>query len=115
MTTDDAYAVLGVARDASPAEIGRAYRREVRRHHPDTAAPEVEDDARRRELGRVQAAYDVLRDPGRRAEYDRRHVVPRAPVTTVPSGGAVSVRVTVTTRGEPPLRAGPVRWERPGR
>lgn len=114
MSTDDPYAVLGLAPDATAAEVGRAYRREVRRHHPDTAGPEVGEDARRRGLRRVQAAYDLLRDPRRRADYDRLHPgSPRA--APPPSRPRVTVTVTPAGSREPPLRAGPVCWVRPGR
>ncbi|MEV5320356.1 J domain-containing protein, partial [Streptomyces sp. NPDC052687] len=60
----DHYAVLGVPRSASAREITVAYRRLVRALHPDTAPrdPAVPDD-----LAAVLAAYDTLRDPGRRA------------------------------------------------
>lgn len=67
----DPYAVLGVARTASSAEITSAYRRLVRKHHPDArgAAHNGEDQA----LRQVLDAYAILRDPDRRADYDRRH------------------------------------------
>lgn len=61
------YLILGVARDASTAAIKRAYRRLVRKLHPDlavTAAPEDFHD--------VQAAYETLADAERRRRYDER-------------------------------------------
>ena len=122
MALDDPYDVLGVARNATDADIGRAYRREIRRHHPDTAAGDAADDERRRQLARVQAAYALLRDAVRRGEYDRRH--PGAPepsesgvrVTVVVRRGRGSVSLSPTRAPDPPLWAplwaGPVRWER---
>ncbi len=58
----DPYAVLGVPRDAGDAEIHAAYRRAVRRTHPDAGGS---SDA----FESVQAAYEVLRDPARRAAW----------------------------------------------
>jgi curved DNA-binding protein CbpA len=65
----DLYAVLGVAQTASAAEITRACHRLVRQFHPDAnpaGTPQYES------LQDVLAAYAVLRNPVRRAEYDRR-------------------------------------------
>ncbi|WP_102143437.1 J domain-containing protein [Mycobacterium hubeiense] len=68
----DPYAVLGVSPTATQAEIAHAYRHQLRALHPDTRAsaadPMSADDER---LQRVVAAYGLLRDPARRAEYDR--------------------------------------------
>lgn len=62
----DFYAILGIARDASPEEIKRAYFDAAQRLHPDknTAAGETELF-----LG-VQQAYETLSNPQRRAQYD---------------------------------------------
>jgi molecular chaperone DnaJ len=66
-TERDYYEVLGVSREASDAEIKRAFRRLARELHPDVSeAPDA--DGRFRELAE---AYEVLSDPGRRATYDR--------------------------------------------
>lgn len=63
----DYYAVLGVARDASPEEIKRAYRQLAREHHPDVNGhPEAEEKFK--ELGE---AYAVLSDPQQRQRYDQ--------------------------------------------
>mmetsp|Transcript_80698 Transcript_80698/g.224600 ORF Transcript_80698/g.224600 Transcript_80698/m.224600 type:complete len:321 (+) Transcript_80698:86-1048(+) len=60
------YSLLGVPRTASAAEIKRAYLREAKKYHPDiNKAPDA--TARFKELAQ---AYDVLRDPARRASYD---------------------------------------------
>jgi molecular chaperone DnaJ len=61
------YDLLGVPRDASEAEIKKAYRRLAMEYHPDrNPAPEAE--ARFKE---ITEAYEVLRDPQKRAAYDR--------------------------------------------
>jgi hypothetical protein len=62
------YDVLGVDPDASPQEIRIAYRDRARRYHPDrTRGAELPDV----EMSRINEAYRVLGDPGRRAVYDR--------------------------------------------
>ena len=66
----DHYEVLGVARDASPDDIKRAYRRLARELHPDVNPGE--DAAERFKL--VTHAYDVLSDPDQRARYRRERM-----------------------------------------
>ncbi len=63
------YQLLAVPADAGFDEIRRAFRREVRRCHPDTAAPEMADEAHFQEL---LAAYRTLGSPAKRANYDAR-------------------------------------------
>jgi curved DNA-binding protein CbpA len=72
----DLYRVLGVSRDATAAEITRAYRRRARAVHPDTAPPGAGAAARFRV---VSEAYQVLSDPARRAVYDRASYRETAP------------------------------------
>lgn len=84
---DDPYALLGVRRYASPSEIARAYRRAARATHPDSTSASPGPGER---FHAVSEAYDTLRDPQRRAAYDRSH--PLAPPTdpgprAVRSGG----------------------------
>jgi hypothetical protein len=69
----DLYAVLGLARDATPAEVNAAFRSLVRRFHPDTRAPGTssENMAGDAMLRQVVTAYQTLRDPDRRSEYDK--------------------------------------------
>ncbi|CAE7247140.1 dnaJ [Symbiodinium natans] len=68
-SSGDHYAVLGVPRTASEAEIAKAYRSLALRYHPDKNQSKVKDA----EVGfkRISEAYSVLRDPQKRAEYDR--------------------------------------------
>jgi curved DNA-binding protein len=63
----DYYAVLGVPRTASQAEIKKAFRKLARQHHPD-AKPG--DTAAERRFKEVNEANEVLRDPGKRRQYD---------------------------------------------
>ena len=62
----DPYVVLGVSRQASAEEIARAYRRVARTSHPDSGGVGSAERFRA-----VTDAYAELRDPGRRARYDR--------------------------------------------
>jgi curved DNA-binding protein len=70
----DYYETLGVARGASAEEIKRAYRKLARKYHPDVSK-ERNAEARFKE---VQEAYEVLKDPDKRATYDQlgRHYRP---------------------------------------
>jgi len=61
----DAYAVLGVDPAADDDHIAAAYRMLARRYHPDIAG-----EAATRRMMRINAAWDRLRDPERRAAYD---------------------------------------------
>jgi curved DNA-binding protein len=69
----DYYKVMGVARDATEAQIKQAYRRLARKYHPDVSK-EPDAEARFKELGE---AYEVLRSPEKRAAYDRLGSGPR--------------------------------------
>jgi molecular chaperone DnaJ len=63
----DYYALLGCSRTATETEIKKAYRKLAMEYHPDrNSAPEAE--ARFKE---ITEAYEVLRDPEKRAMYDR--------------------------------------------
>lgn len=67
MEYKDYYNIMGVDRDASQDDIKRAYRKLARRYHPDVSS---EPDAESK-FQEVQEAYEVLKDPEKRAAYDR--------------------------------------------
>ena len=66
MQFKDYYRTLDVGRDASPDAIKQAYRRLARRFHPDVSS-EPDAEERFKEIGE---AYEVLKDPEKRAAYD---------------------------------------------
>ncbi len=67
MEYKDYYKVMGVARDATEAQIKQAYRKLARKYHPDVSK-EKDAEARFKEVGE---AYEVLRTPEKRAAYDQ--------------------------------------------
>jgi molecular chaperone DnaJ len=63
----DFYALLGVPREATETDIKKAYRKLAMEYHPDrNSAPEAES-----RFKEITEAYEVLRDPQKRAAYDR--------------------------------------------
>ena len=77
--TLDPYAVLGLAREATPLQVARAHRRLAKRHHPDLHEGAAEAAERMR---RINEAWALLSNPTTRADYDRSH-----PSAGTPSGG----------------------------
>jgi curved DNA-binding protein len=67
MEFKDYYQIMGVQRDATQEEIKRAYRKLARKYHPDVSK-ESDAEARFKEVGE---AYEVLKDPEKRAAYDQ--------------------------------------------
>ena len=68
MSKRDYYEVLGVAKDANEDEIKKAYRKLAFQYHPDRNPDDQEAEEKFKEAAE---AYDVLRDPERRSNYDR--------------------------------------------
>ncbi len=67
MDYKDYYKIMGVERDAKQEDIKRAYRKLARKYHPDVSK-EKDAEARFKEVGE---AYEVLKDPEKRAAYDQ--------------------------------------------
>ena len=65
--TKDFYKVLGIAQDASAAEIKKAYRKLARENHPDSNPG---NEAKHEKFKAVAEAYDVVGDEAKRAKYD---------------------------------------------
>ncbi|GAB6263600.1 DnaJ C-terminal domain-containing protein [Photobacterium sp. R1] len=63
----DYYAILGIPRDATQADIKRAYKKSARKFHPDVSK---ETDAHQKFI-QAKEAYEVLKDPQKRAAYDQ--------------------------------------------
>lgn len=68
MSEKDYYRVLGVERGATEDEIKKAFRRLALKHHPDQQGGDTGSDEKFKE---INEAYEVLKDPAKRAQYDR--------------------------------------------
>lgn len=68
MAKQDYYATLGVAREASPDDLKKAYRKQAMQFHPDRNPGDKQAESKFKE---VSEAYDVLKDDQKRAAYDR--------------------------------------------
>ncbi|MEP6802056.1 MAG: J domain-containing protein [Acidobacteriota bacterium] len=92
MKKRDYYEVLGVSREASEADVKKAYRRLARKLHPDVNPG---DKNAQKKFQEVQEAYDVLREQDKRRAYDRfGHAGP--------SGGFDPGTARQDRRGAPP-------------
>lgn len=126
-TTDqpDHYAALRVDASASQQEIARAYRALMRNLHPDIdggspaggaagqSGAGQPGSARNNDLLRIMQAFAVLRDPVRRAAYDKSRAGPQA--ASRPQAGPQSIPVRYVrnrdSQPRPAIRITPVRWE----
>jgi len=64
----DFYELLGVARDADAATVKASYRKQAMKYHPDRNPGDEEAEAH---FKQISAAYEILKDPQKRAAYDR--------------------------------------------
>jgi len=77
---EDYYEILGVSPKATPKEVKKAYRSKCFIFHPDrmSGAPDSAREEAEKELMRVNRAYQVLKDPEKRAEYDSERLKRKA-------------------------------------
>ena len=68
MAKKDYYETLGISKGASEADIKKAFRSKAREHHPDKNAGSSKAEE---EFKAVNEAYDVLKDPNKKAAYDQ--------------------------------------------
>jgi molecular chaperone DnaJ len=68
MAKRDYYEVLGVSRNASEADLKKAFRRLAMKYHPDRNTGDADTEAKFKE---AKLAYDVLSDPKKRSAYDQ--------------------------------------------
>lgn len=74
----DYYATLGINKNATDDEIKKAYKKLAKENHPDLIDQSLSEDAKKKERARreekmkeINVAYDVLKDPEKRAAYDQ--------------------------------------------
>lgn len=80
----DFYAVLGVSKTVSDADLKKTYRKLAREHHPDSNAGDAKAEARFKE---ISEAYSVLSDPEQRREYDQIRALGGAGARFTAGGG----------------------------
>ena len=91
-TTTDLYKLLGLPREATQDDIRKAHRKLVREYHPDANPGDRSSEELFRE---VQRAYEVLSDPEKRQDYDKR-----LSASTRRSSGKPRARASRKTGGE---------------
>ena len=114
MASPDPYATLGVSRDASDAEIKRAFRKLARKYHPDRNPDDSASEAKFKE---VQAAYETIGDASKRQEYDQKKRMENihtcsAPQSAKPHSPATQEEVEheellKNVASDPPVSCGP--------
>ncbi len=111
----DLYACLGVERTATTEHVRLAYRQAARRFHPDVNP----DPLAQEEFKLIAAAYEVLNDPQRRAEYDSRSTrsnpiftsnvtSSRARLLRLPEPQIVYILAEIAARADAPVQAPPL-------
>ncbi len=85
--TGDYYKLLGLPREAPDREIKRAYYKFARDLHPDKAKDDEERNKNADLLASISQAYNTLKDPRKRAEYDASRGYTKTAPAPPPSGG----------------------------
>jgi curved DNA-binding protein CbpA len=93
-TNKDLYKLLGLPRDASQDDVQQAHRKLIRKHHPDVNPGEHSAEERFKE---IQQAYEVLSNPEKRREYDKRFSTSSSGNPDRPRAGAASRRTVGST------------------
>jgi curved DNA-binding protein CbpA len=103
----DYYNLLGIPPHASAEHLRRAFRERAKAVHPDAHPhlPSAQREALQRRFIALAQAYETLRDPPRRAAYDRAHGVAQSAARARAGSGA---------QGDPPPRKGPAAHARKG-
>jgi curved DNA-binding protein CbpA len=99
----DPYKILQVDPEAEDEVIAAAYRRLARKYHPDTASG-VENLGR---MEAINAAWEVLGDPGRRAAHDRQRAIQAAVSRSGAATAPHSAAGRTTASAAPPSGASP--------
>jgi curved DNA-binding protein CbpA len=116
MSDPDPYKVLQVDPEAEEEVIAAAYRRLARKYHPDTATG-AEAVGR---MEAINAAWEILGDPKRRAAHDRQRAIQAAMARSTGAGGPDRTGAGHSPRGaagapsSPPTAARPASAARPG-
>ncbi len=101
------YSVLAVAPAASGAEIKTGWRRLIRQWHPDVN----KDPDAAEQFQAIQAAYETLSDPARRARYDAGLILERSFQKHANTSGVNTFAASIGAEYSPPLRCGYVMCE----
>jgi molecular chaperone DnaJ len=80
----DFYAILGVSKDVTPAELKKVYRKLARKYHPDSNPGDAVSESKFKE---ISEANSVLSDPEQRKEYDQIRAMGSGARFTAGSGG----------------------------
>ena len=100
------YSVLGLGPEATAEEISRAYRCQLRLHHPDTRPAPHGIEQERLERSRLQEAMDayaVLGNPESRSLYDRE-------LRSENTAPGIELRVRFSATSHPQVVIGPLKW-----
>jgi DnaJ-class molecular chaperone len=101
MSSDqDYYRLLGISRDAPEREIKKAYYELARKLHPDKAKDEDERVVNSNKLAAISQAYNTLKDPKKRADYDAQ-IRGKGPASATPGEQPSSQAAAAA----PPVRA----------